>query len=292
MLRRIALSSKGNPFTLELLENPGACAVLFYPGTMVCPRQYAVPLAALYKAGFAVAGLHLTGHGCNPHKGPFTFDTLVSNGLSAEDWLIRHGYPDVLVVGHSQGAICTLAHAAAPATRARAAFSLAGILPQLDETLGLTLFRRIARHRNAISRILEGLAHCVPLLPLPVIAYLSMPRILKNARPFYAPEGGGRLSYPVTFLASLFNARISTRTRCPLSLVFAPDDALFTPAVANALREAYAGSSDVRLLWTTGGGHLFPFNPPLAVQIAARIADTALALGLSLNTAHGVSRGL
>lgn len=99
--------------TIELWPNAGAGLMLFYPGTMLSPFQYRPMLAALHEAGFAVAGLHLTGHGLNPHAVRFSFEDLLQDGLDAEEWLRDTGFTRIAVCGHSQGGILTLAHAAA-----------------------------------------------------------------------------------------------------------------------------------------------------------------------------------
>lgn len=76
---------------------------------------------------------------------------------------------------------------------------------------------------------INALARRVPRLPLPVPAYLSLCRISAGARHIRVNRRKSRSSYPLAFLASLFNARLSPRLRCPLYLFNAEDDALFTP---------------------------------------------------------------
>ena len=265
---------------LELWPNPGAGTMLFYPGTMLSPFQYRPLLAALREAGFAVAALHLTGHGLNPHNVGFTFDDLLHDGLEAEQWLHDAGLGPLAACGHSQGGILTLAHAAA-SRRLAAAFPICGVLPQQDEAISLTLFRPLAARREKLMAAINALARRVPRLPLPVPAYLSLCRISAGARHIRVNRRKSRSSYPLAFLASLFNARLSPRLRCPLYLFNAEDDALFTPTLAlstfDLLRAPYK-----RLIWLPNGGHLAAMHPLLCRYIARTTAAACSGLGLPL----------
>lgn len=89
--------------SIELWPRPGAACLVFYPGTMFCPVQYRTFLHCLWKNGLAVAALHLTGHGINPHRCRFSFDDLLRDGLDAEQWLFDNGMGPLLLAGHSQG---------------------------------------------------------------------------------------------------------------------------------------------------------------------------------------------
>lgn len=265
---------------LELWPNPGAGTMLFYPGTMLSPFQYRPLLAALREAGFAVAALHLIGHGLNPHSVGFTFDDLLHDGLEAEQWLHKAGLGPVAACGHSQGGILTLAHAAA-SRRLAAAFPICGVLPQQDEAISLTLFRPLAARRQKLMAAINALARRVPRLPLPVPAYLSLRRISAGARHIRVNRRKSRSSYPLAFLASLFNARLSPRLRCPLYLFNAKDDALFTPTLTLSTFDLLRAPCK-RLIWLPGGGHLAAMNPQFCRYIARTVAAACAGLGLPL----------
>ena len=265
---------------LELWPNAGAGTMLFYPGTMLSPWQYRPLLAALREAGFAVAALHLTGHGLNPHSVGFTFDDLLRDGLEAERWLHDAGLGPLAVCWHSQGGILTLAHAASSRHLA-AAFPICGILPQQSEAIALTLFRPLAARRQKLMAVINALARRMPRLPLPVPAYLSLRRISAGARHIRANRRKSRSTYPLAFLASLFNARLSPRLHCPLYFFNAWDDALFTPALAQSTFDLLRAPRK-RLIWLPGGGHLAAMNPPACRYLARTAAAACAGLGLPL----------
>ncbi|MBQ1539223.1 MAG: alpha/beta fold hydrolase [Desulfovibrio sp.] len=278
----VQLSSRGGDFLLEARENPGACQLLFYPGTMACPRQYDVLLDALREAGFGVWGLHLAGHGQSPRRRIFSPRDLVENGLAAERWILSHAGSQLVLAGHSQGAILTLAHAAA-GTKARRAFALAGILPQLPETLDLTLFGFLKSRRRGLEKALSLASTLCPALPVPPWGYLPLARLASGARPLRIPGKDARRSYPLAFLKDLLAMQVPAKAGCPLTLVFARDDRLFTPGMAVKLHGEYlAAGQDAELCWIPGGGHLFPFNRDLAGQTASLMAAKVAASGLHL----------
>lgn len=265
---------------LEFWPNAGAGTMLFYPGTMLSPWQYRPLLAALRESGFAVAALHLTGHGLNAHCTGFTFDDLLRDGLEAERWLHNAGLGPLAVCGHSQGGILTLAHAAS-SRRLTAAFPICGILPQQSEAIALTLFGPLAARRQKLMGAINALARRMPRLPLPVLAYLSLRRIRAGARHIRVNHRKSRLTYPLAFLASLFNARLAPRLHCPLYFFNARDDALFTPTLARSTF-ALLRCPQKTLIWLPGGGHLAAMNPPMCRYLARTAAAACAGLGLPL----------
>lgn len=264
--------------TLELWDNAGAGSLLFYPGTMLSPLQYRPLLQALHRSGFAVAALHLTGHGVNRHNVGFAFDDLLRDGLEAEKWLADAGRGPVAVCGHSQGGILALAHAAASPTLA-AALPVSAVLPQTDAAVTLTRFAPLAAHRKKIQAIVHSVARLLPRLPLPLQSYLSARRIMAGARRCVTSRAHARLTYPLVFLDSLFSARVSHILRCPLCLFSARDDALFTPHLTENLF-AHVLAPMKKLVWLPGGGHLAVMNPPLCRFVARHAAAFCAGLGL------------
>ena len=274
------LASRNRELQVELWPNHGAGVMLFYPGTMLSPFQYRPMLTALRQAGFAVAALHLTGHGLNRHSTGFTFDNLLQNGLDAEDWLRQSGYSKIAVCGHSQGGILSLAHAAASPDIV-AAFPITGVLPQMREAVYLTRFAALADRRQKIEAAFTTLARWLPRLPLPLHAYLAPGKILAGARRTVTSRSRARFTYPLQFLASLFNAHLSTNLRCPLCMFSARNDALFTPAIIQATFDSLEAPAK-KLVWLSGGGHLAAMNPPLSQFMARTAAAVCAGLGLPL----------
>ncbi|MBD5418265.1 MAG: alpha/beta fold hydrolase [Desulfovibrio sp.] len=274
------LEHEGRRFTLELWANAGAGSVLFYPGTMLSPSQYRPLMRALHDAGLAVAGLHLEGHGVNPHKGGFTFASLLEDGLHAERWLHAAGAGPVAVCGHSQGGILATAHAGRSRTLT-AAFAICTILPQMTEAITLTRFARFAGERDRIESGIARLGRVLPWLPVTVNCYLSVRRVLAGHGEISMARRGSRLSYPLGFLASLFTTRVSPLLHCPFRLYNAKDDALFTPELARAVfREIRAPEKS--LVWLPSGGHMAPMAPRQAAFIARDAAAVCAGLGMPL----------
>lgn len=274
------LRRNGHSLTLEIWPNPGAGTMLFYPGTMLCPRQYHTLMAALREAGFAVAGLHLEGHGVNPHRSGFTFASLLEDGLFAERRLHDAGFGPVAVCGHSQGGILSAAHAGI-STTLTAAFSICAILPQMPQAIALTRFARFADRRSRLERGIAALGRILPRLPVPLACYLPLRRILAGHRTLRIDGRGRRHAYPLGFLASLFSARVSPRLHCPFRLYNARDDALFTPALARAFLNGIQAPAK-KLVWLPGGGHLAPMDPSLARFIARDAAAACAGLDMPL----------
>lgn len=279
-LRLQRLRRNGHNLTLEILPNPGAGTLLFYPGTMLSPRQYRPLMTALRDAGFTVAGLHPEGHGVNPHRSGFTFASLLEDGLFAEHWLRNAGLGPVAVCGHSQGGILSVAHAGV-STTLTAAFAICAILPQMPQAIALTRFARLARLRPRLERGIAALGRLLPRLPVPLACYLSPRRVLAGRRNIRIDRRGSRLAYPLGFLASLFSARVSPLLHCPFRLYNARDDALFTPDLARAfLSEIRA--PEKTCVWIPGGGHLAPMDPACARFIARDAGAVCAGLGMPL----------
>lgn len=239
------------------------------------------------EAGFSVAGLHLAGHGLCRRKSGFTFESLLAQGLEAEKWLHRNGYAHVVVCGHSQGGILTLAHAGASSTIG-AAFAISAIFPRMASAIELTRFARLAHMREWLMNIIRSLAAKMPRLPIPMPVYLNAGRILRGRElPVYLGTGKGRISYPLQFLASLFDAFVSPVLHCPFWLFNAINDDLFTEKL---IKETFAliQAPVKKLVWLDNGGHLAPLTPRFANFIAryAAAATAGLAMPINLTLRH------
>ncbi|WP_300717387.1 alpha/beta fold hydrolase [uncultured Desulfovibrio sp.] len=274
------LRSAGRQVCIELWPRPGAACLLFYPGTMFCPVQYRPFLHSLWKSGLAVAALHLTGHGRNPHHCLFSFADLLQDGLDAEEWLLQKGLGPVLLCGHSQGGILALAHASR-SHRARACFAFSAIFPQHRHAIELTRFAALAGQRERLLAGTAWLARWLPWLPLPVFSYLSVKKILAGRLRLPLDRRQTRTSYPLRYLHSLFSADIATTLHCPFHLFNARDDALFTQALIEDTLAAVR-APEKHVVWLPHGGHLAILSPAVASPAAARVAALASGHGLPL----------
>lgn len=279
---RFAIGSGSSRALLDYYPVAGADCLLFYPGSMSCPCQYDIFIAALRQQGLSVAALHFTGHGSLPHTSDMTFATLLQNALDAEAFLRSRGVDRLAACGHSQGAILTLAHAAQSA-RLAAALPIAGCYPQQDDAILLTVFSRWQAQRPRLQDALRAAARRFPRLPIPLQAYLSLSRILSGSNGMRRRATRQRCFYPLAFLHSLFAAQVPERARCPVHMLAAVNDALFTPDI---IRNAYARLQAPRksLFWLPGGGHLAVHVPRMAFTAARHIASCCAGAGLRLAT--------
>lgn len=270
---------------LEVWPSGDADFLLFYPGSMLAPGHYCLLLSALYQAGFAIAALHLRGHGrCAPkfwQLDQFTFQELLEQGLGAEQWLRGQYGKKVIAAGHSQGGIEALAHAG-ESSGLTAAFAICAVFPQMPEAIELTRFAPLASCRQLLLSCLQGLAKVMPRLPLPLPFYLQLGKLVAGkAKPVYMGKDRGRLTYPLKYLVSLFAAKVRQQLNCPFVLYAARDDALFSPRL---IQQTFARvQAPARaLVWLPAGGHMAPLNPWLAQYLARSMAEQASALAFNL----------
>lgn len=274
----------GKAPVLELHIRSSAPIILFYPGSMLEPAHYSVLLRYLYAAGFSICALHLSGHGLAYKSRGFTFGSLAHEGLAASKWLRTHLGEPIVIAGHSQGAILSLAHAAL--WPEAACFPIAGTWPHLEEAASLTIFSRWAKHRDKFLNHMAKIARYLPNLPVPLPLYLSIGKIRAGLRkPLLGGKGHFRISYPISYLYSLFSARISEYSASPVCLISATDDALFSRAIMRKTFERLkAPIKD--LLWLPGGGHTAVMNPELAALAAMHIQAKCIAYGLNIKTGN------
>ncbi len=281
MKRKFIDISKNGP-VLEFLEHPDSCAFLFYPGTMIEPGHYILFLNYLYQAGFSVYALHLAGHGQNKRK-VGTFEHMLEQGLTAQEWILKNKTASLVVGGHSQGGICSLGHGALT-DKPAAIFGLGACLPQLPSSINATRFGRIKSQKKKIINILKGISKIFPDLPIPLPLYLSGHKILANCRqPLITGKGKSRISYPARFLDSLFTCEIPQQMKCPLWLIGARGDGLFNETLISETFESISAPQKT-LEYLPAGGHLAILNPWLAKYAAFLCACTALSLKQELNT--------
>lgn len=284
----ITIHSGAVPIVLSTcITDLSATTVVFYPGTMAGVMYYRLLLDAFVQQGFNVVGVNPLSHGDSPRvKYLFTFEDIIQNGQDAVLWARKHTKGPVVIAGHSQGGIVALAHALHPIAPVDAAFLLCTVLPQHPRAIELTIFAPFAQWYKSLLRGISHLASWVPWLPIMVPMYLSLRKIFRDSSGMHRPRGHIRAFYPLGFIASLFAADLTGATRqggitCPVSLITAQTDALFTPDLMSCMWDAIKASDKQRIV-LTGGGHLAPFVPRYATEIAIHMAARCVALGLAI----------
>lgn len=298
--REATFISGGEHIVLSLWERKplrngdAAPVILFYPSTMASPLLHQTLLETLWTRGFTVAGLHPIGHGKSPNSNDFTFGDIVRNGLDAETWLRKQYKSPFVVSGHSQGGICTLAHALQSKNLA-AAYSLGTLLPQHPDAPTVTRFKDFVAYRDIILEKVHVLAKQFPRFPVFMPFYLEFSRSLAGApKDIFSdiPTAMAQLraSYPAHFVDSLFSTDLSAATipgniTCPYTVIVAQNDGLFPPELMEKmLVEIQAPQKQLLIL--EGGGHVAPASAQYAPVIAGMIATDFTRLGYTLEGEH------
>ncbi len=276
------IESTGVPVALSVWKQQyDAPALLFHPGTMTSPLQYLLLLQAFWKCGFHTIGLHHLSHGSSPKKHYlFTFDDLLQNGLDAESWIRNNLSKTIIVTGHSQGGILTLAHAGT-SQHLSAAFSLCALLPQEAEAISVTRFAAFAAQRERILKILSVCNTCIPWLPVTIPNYLSLSKVFHGAHSILMLRNKMRFTYPLRYIYSLFSAKLPTRLFCPYELMTAENDALFTPELSQKVFAALEAPTK-KLTFLSGGGHMAPISRHYCENIAHHITASCAGLGIPI----------
>lgn len=287
--QEICLHSAGVPIVLSVwMSDPAATTVVFYPGTMSGALYYETFLTQLAQQGFNVVGLHPLSHGKSPRlKNCFTFADILQNGKDAVAWARTHCKGPIVLAGHSQGGILALAHAA-EAPDLAVAFLLCTLLPKHPRAIEVTLFKPFARWHTKLLRALCCLGKYLPRLPVMVPMYLSLFKIFHGGTGALRPSKSLRTAYPLCFLTSLFSTSIEQATHeggisCPIELITARDDALFTPELMQCMLKTIAAPEKKHIL-LSGGGHMAPLVPKYALRIARHMAHSCTERGLPLHT--------
>jgi alpha-beta hydrolase superfamily lysophospholipase len=238
--REALLSSAGFPLALSVWDGaPSEPVVLFLPGTMTHPLFYEEFLDALNQDGLTVVGLHLAGHGKSPRtRRRLTFEVLIRNVLDALDW-ISSSFPQAprVLLGSSQGGV--LALAAATRTVGVDRVVAHNVLdPSLPASLGVTRAPGWLRPAYPqLRRALRALARLAPGVPVPFDAYLDIRRVSGNpelVEQFYT-DPLGRRTYPLALLAGMLAEEVTRPVPCPVVVVAATGDPLFSLAYTRAV---------------------------------------------------------
>ena len=242
------INVSGIPVTLSLYNHlPGKPTVLFLPGTMVHPLFYDEFLSRIADAGFNVVGIHFISHGKSPHiKENFTFGDLVENTKAAIDFCLEHYGTKPVIMGSSQGSMVAMA-AVADEQRICAVFLHDLLLPQLRESEAvISLPGWIKLFSAALPTMLRIAAKVFPAYQIGLQTYLDPERLtLSDALvERFLNDPLSRKSYPLSFMASLFNMDLSCACdgslKVPLILITAEKDPLFTQEYMNLVYEKVA----------------------------------------------------
>ena len=283
----VSLQSCDVPMTLSIWKaQKDAPNLVFYPGTMLSPLLYSELLHRLREYGFNVLGIHHLSHGNSPRiKKTFTFQNLLQNGKDAVSYVQERFTGRVVLAGHSQGGILSLAQAGQD-ERLSVVFPFCFLLPERPEAIEVTRLRHFAAQRERLLKLLMRAAAYMPRFPVVIPMYLELKRIFAGGYGWSVKNRlrGARLSYPLAYLASLFSTNLDYLTqagniRCPVLCMVAEDDALFTPQfMGDTLHHIQAPHKELIIM--PGGGHMAPLSPQGALEYAAVVYERCAALGL------------
>ncbi len=285
----VTIASQESSITLSILKaHPRATTILFYPGTMASPFMYPELLKHLHAMGCNVIGIHLQGHGLSPSNNrAFTMEDLIQNGRDAEAYALQEFSGPLVLCGHSQGGILTLAHCL-KTTSIAAAFPICTLMPQMANAGTVTRLKNFLHFKEPFIKALTCLANVAPRMPMTFLAYLELGKILENSYKVVAPRSQCRNTYPLRFIHSLFTMDLHKASEdgtitCPFFLLTAKNDTLFPLALMEetlgAIKAPYK-----KLIQIHGGGHLCAVSKVYAQHIAAHITAHCAGLGLPLYT--------
>ena len=282
-----SIISCGVPIVLSIWKaQKNSPCLLFYPGTMASPLLYCELLHRLRTRGLTCIGIHHLGHGKSPNiKKVFTFQDLLQNGLDATNYALERFATPVVLSGHSQGGILSLAQAGCD-PRIAAVFPYSFLLPDAPEAIEVTIFAPFAKYREKLVSGIAKAARYVPRLPVVIPMYLDLKRVFKGSRNLSSNYNSThtRLSYPLAYLASLFSAKLDYlceegNLRCPLYALTAHDDAAFPLHILQSVFKRIQAPHK-ELIVLSGGGHLAPLEAIGAEEFANIVHQRCLAQGL------------
>ncbi|RPJ63768.1 MAG: alpha/beta hydrolase [Dehalococcoidia bacterium] len=230
------IASTGTKICLSIWEHSENCpVVVFIPGTMVHPLFYQEFLQGLSSKGFNVIGVHPISHGKSPReKKLYSFEDIKQNVKDTITYARENYTGTISLMGDSQGGILTTA-VAAEDHRIKAAFPHNMMIPQLQESVGLTRFPKFLypMHKK-LMWLVKIAAKIMPGLPISYALYLQPDRVTTSPVTLNNLENDPLFlkTYPLHFLASLFNADMSKicdgSIKCPVVAIVSSHEPLFS----------------------------------------------------------------
>lgn len=210
-------------------DNP---CIVFLPATMSYPAFWDDFLTRLSECGINVIGIHFVGHGKSGREiKTYSFGDLLQNVYDVITFTEKNFNNRIGVLGTSQGGILAVA-AAGEDKRIKAVFSHNVMLPQLKESICITIFPKWSY--PIISGLMGIGAKLIPNLQLPVQFYLDLDKVFLSDewRRKYFNDQLNLRKYSIYFLNSLFKADLSKVTdgsiKCPVVIFASKGDRLFT----------------------------------------------------------------
>ncbi len=234
--KEIYIASTGTKICLSIWENSQDCPVIiFIPGTMVHPLFYEEFLKRLAIKGFIVLGIHPVSHGKSPReKKLFSFEDIKQNVKDTITYAGENYTGNILLLGSSQGGILAIT-VAAEDDRIKAVFPHNIMIPELPETIGITRFPLCLRHiHKQMTRLIKICGKIAPGMQLRYDFYLDPDRVTCSTEMQRKLDNDPLFlrTYPLYFLASLFNADMSKISdgsiKCPVIVIASTGDPLFS----------------------------------------------------------------
>jgi alpha-beta hydrolase superfamily lysophospholipase len=278
--REVLAESLTGQIALSVWSPPGAGAVVvFVPGTGVHPLFYEEFCDELAKAGLAVVGVHLQGHGHSPRmRGVLRWRTVVGNAVDACRWAREGLGLPVVLMGSSQGGLIALLAATQGAP-------VVGVVahnvfdPASASAVSVTRFARLAPVQRPVRAVLRGAAAVAPRLPVPIfgpLGYLDPRRVFSQAdtRAWFEADPVARRCYPLRFFADMLDADTSAlfdgRLRVPVVVLAGRGDPLFALSDLRAVTRRIVAPS-VELVVVEADCHLI-LNEALDRSVPAALA--------------------
>jgi alpha-beta hydrolase superfamily lysophospholipase len=234
--KEIYIASTGTKICLSIWENSKGCpVVIFIPGTMVHPLFYQEFLERLALKGFTIIGIHMISHGKSPReKKLYSFDDMKQNVKDTITYARANYNDNISVMGDSQGGILSTA-VAAEDNRIKAIFPHNIMIPDLPESIGLTRFPRFLRHiQKQLMWLVKIGGKIMPGMQISYALYLEPDRVTSSYELQHKIDNDPLFlrTYPLYFLASLFNADMSKMSdgsiKCPVVAIVSSGEPLFS----------------------------------------------------------------
>lgn len=234
--KEITIYSNNTPIVLSLWEsNINDPCILFLPGTMAHPLITSDFLSKLSANGFNVFGLHYLSHGKSPKIiKKYSFNDMLDNVYDSITYITENYKGKIGVMGSSQGGILAIA-AASKDKRISVVFPHNIMDNDLSETLSITSFPKcMEKHFNFVKKFMNLLGKLFPLYPIKFSSYLDSNKVFseKGSDEKMLKDPYMLNSYPLYFLASLFNANMKGikdgSITCPVITLTASGDPLFS----------------------------------------------------------------